>query len=375
MPVQETTAKSLLRKQKKIESWFVTRYAMNLYRGCVHNCVYCDGRDDKYRVEGVFGRDIEVKANAIELLTRELDPKRKRKPMKPGFIFLGGGVGDSYNPYEKKYELTKQALEVIEKYDFPVHILTKSALVLRDLEALKRIHSRRKVIVSFSISTTDDVLAHKLEPGASPPSERLQALKKLHEEGISGGMYLLPVLPFLTDTQENLEKSVSDIKDAGADFIVFGGLTLKQGTQGDYYYKFLQKNFPNLVKNYKDIYKNAGRYGSASGEHTDSIHYSFRDLIKKYEIPARIPKRLFIDQIDKKDFIIVILEHIDYYMMLYEMKSNYGYVAYQISNMEQPMDEILEKLDSFKGMDKKIKEDIIELYETGGCARYKFLRK
>ena len=116
MSVREIEAKSLLRKHKKIDSWFISRYGMNLYRGCTHNCVYCDGRAEGYYVDGAFGEDVAVKSNAIELLRRELNPKRRRKPMKQGYIMLGGGVGDSYQPVDKKYQLRRQALKVIHDY-------------------------------------------------------------------------------------------------------------------------------------------------------------------------------------------------------------------------------------------------------------------
>ena len=93
--IKEVEAKSILRKHKKIESWFLTRYGMNLYRGCQHNCVYCDGRSEKYQIYGEFGEDVIVKTNAIELLRRELDPKRKLTPFKRGYVDVSGGVGDS----------------------------------------------------------------------------------------------------------------------------------------------------------------------------------------------------------------------------------------------------------------------------------------
>ena len=80
--IREIEAKSILRKHKKIDSWFISRYGMNLYRGCTHNCVYCDGRAEGYYVDGEFGEDVVVKTNAIEILRRELDPKRKRVPLK-----------------------------------------------------------------------------------------------------------------------------------------------------------------------------------------------------------------------------------------------------------------------------------------------------
>ena len=108
MRVHEIQAKSVLIKRKHIDSWFVSLYGMNLYRGCQHNCAYCDGRAEGYYVEGEFGRDIWVKINAPEILRRELDPARRRKPLKGGYFFLGGGVGDSYQPLEETYDLSEE---------------------------------------------------------------------------------------------------------------------------------------------------------------------------------------------------------------------------------------------------------------------------
>ena len=95
MAVKEILAKSILRKRKKIDSWFLSHYGMNFYRGCLHNCVYCDGRSESYYVDYNFGEDVEVKVNAIELLNRELNQRRKRITLKRSYIMLGGGVGDS----------------------------------------------------------------------------------------------------------------------------------------------------------------------------------------------------------------------------------------------------------------------------------------
>ena len=120
MNIREINAKSILRKHKKIDSWFLSRYGMNLYRGCTHSCVYCDGRSEKYNVEGEFGSEVEVKINAIDVLKRELDPKRKKVPIKKGYVMVGGGVGDSYQEIEKKYELTRKTLILLYEKDFPV---------------------------------------------------------------------------------------------------------------------------------------------------------------------------------------------------------------------------------------------------------------
>ena len=114
---------------------------MNLYRGCSHNCVYCDGRSEGYHVDEQFGQVVTVKTNAIEILRREIDPKRKRTPLKRSFIMVGGGVGDSYQPVESKYQLTRKALDLVYEYNFPVHMLTKSTLIKRDIDILKRINA------------------------------------------------------------------------------------------------------------------------------------------------------------------------------------------------------------------------------------------
>ncbi|MBU1035966.1 hypothetical protein KJ898_00355 [bacterium] len=139
MTIREIEAKSILRKYKKIDSWFISRYGMNLYRGCTHNCIYCDGRAEGYYVDGEFGEDVTIKVNAVEILRRELDPKRKRAPFKRSFIMIGGGVGDSYQPIEEKYQLSRRALELVDEYNFPVHVLTKSTLIKKDIDILKKL--------------------------------------------------------------------------------------------------------------------------------------------------------------------------------------------------------------------------------------------
>jgi len=145
--IKEIQAKSLLRKHKKIDSWFISRYGLNPYRGCIHNCAYCDGRDPKYNVEGEFGKEVCVKTNAVQLLEKELSPKGKRKPLKKAYILPGGGVGDLYQAVEEKYQIGKKILQVIYKYNFPLHVLTKSVLVERDLNLIKEINKKSLVYV------------------------------------------------------------------------------------------------------------------------------------------------------------------------------------------------------------------------------------
>ncbi len=371
MTIREIEARSLLRKHKRIDSWFVSRYGMNLYRGCTHNCIYCDGRSEKYNVGGEFGVDVEVKTNALELLNRELDPKRKRTPFKPSFMMVGGGVGDSYQPIEKKYELTRKTLQLIHDNSFPARILTKSTLVERDIDILKEINEKNRAIVSMSFSSVDDGLSAFLEPGVPPPSKRLKTLELFKKAGIACGMFLLPIVPFITDTLDLMEDSVRKACDVGVDFIIFGGMTLKEGRQRDYFFDAL-KDRPELIAEYRKIYK-GGKWGEATGKYYDTIHEAFNDITKKYRVPKRMPSYLYKDILDENDLITVILEQIDYSLKMEGKKSPYGYAAYSVSQLNEPISNIKHDLQQLKGVGEVTERIILEILDTGSSSYYERL--
>lgn len=225
MRIVETTAKSLLRKAKRVDSWFLSRYGMNLYRGCAHDCAYCDGRAEGYYVSGEFGVDVEVKINALELLERELDPGRRRKPLKRAFVILGGGVGDAYQPAEARYGLARGALEIIGRFGFPVHVLTKSALVERDLDLIVGINRASRAVFSMSFSTVDDRVARRFEPGCTPPSRRLEVLRRFKAAGVHTGAFFMPVIPFVSDHPAAIDEAMGRFREVGVDFVLASGMT------------------------------------------------------------------------------------------------------------------------------------------------------
>jgi len=368
MNVEEVNAKSILRTQNKIESWFMSYYGMNLYRGCSHNCVYCDGRAEKYQVDGEFGEDVVVKVNAVDVLRRELSSKIKRRSIKPGYILLGGGVGDSYQPIEEKYKLTRKTLEFLAEYNFPIHVLTKSTLVKRDFDLLKKINDKKRVIVSFSFSSADDNISKIFEPGVPPPSERLETMRFFKENGITVGMFLMPVIPFITDKTDVLHDTIMKANDVGVDFIIFGGMTLKDGKQKDYFFKTLQRNYPELVVDYHNIYK-GDKWGNAVGEYYESINQMFYAITKEYRIPRRIPPSLYNDILSENDRVVVILEHLDYLLKLQGKRSSYGYAAYSISKLKQPLSSMKYDLQSITGVGKVTENIIREILDTG-CSLY-----
>jgi len=363
MSIKEIQAKSILRKHKKIDSWFLSSYGMNLYRGCTHNCVYCDGRAEKYNVDGEFGEDVTAKINAIDLLKKELNPNRRLTPIKKGYIMLGGGVGDSYQPVEKEYELTRKALELIKQYSFPVHILTKSTLVERDIDIIKDINKQSRAIVSFSFSSVNDEISKVFEPGVPAPSERLETLKLFKKEGISCGMFLMPVIPFITDKPDFLEASIKKAKELGLDFIIFSGMTLKDGRQKEYFFDTLKKYNPNLTTDYTHIYR-GDKWGNTTPDYYISLHQAFNIISKKYRIPRRIPPNLYRDLLEENDLVTVILEQIDYLLKLDGKKSPYGYAAYSISQLRQPLSAMKNNLRSLKGVGTVTEKLILEILET-----------
>ena len=149
-------------------------------------------------------------------------------------MLLGGGVNDCYQPAEIKYELTRKALHIFYEYNFPVHILTKSILVKRDSDIIKKINQRNKALVSFSLSSACKKISTHFEPGVPAPQERLDTIKYFKDQGITCGVFLMPVIPFITDSQEQMEQSIVKAYEAGVDFIIFGGMTLKPGKQRQY---------------------------------------------------------------------------------------------------------------------------------------------
>jgi len=370
--INEIQSKSILRKQKKIDSWFVSRCGMNLYRGCTHNCSYCDGRAEKYRVEGEFGRDIAVKINAIDILRTELDPTRRRKPMKPGYVLVGGGVCDSYQPLEQKYKLTRQALQLIAEHDFPVHMLTKSILIERDVDILSEIREKQGAIISMSFSSVDDAISAHFEPGVPTPSRRLKTLEYFKKRGFPVGMFLMPVLPFITDTPEKIEQTVNAAKNAGVDFVIFGGMTLKAGRQKKYFFNILQGYDASLSDLYERIYLD-NVWGQARSEYYQSLNKVFYEIAQVCNMPVRIPPRFWQDIVDENDRIVLILEHLDYLKKMRGEKSHYGSAAWSISQLQEPASSIRDKLEQLGGIGKSTARLVQEIIDTRSSKYYQWM--
>jgi DNA repair photolyase len=275
--IHEVTAKTLLSSSKQPDPWFGIKYTMNLYRGCQHQCIYCDSRSECYQIENFA--DVIVKTNAIDLLKKELPRKRVK-----GTIGTGA-MSDPYLPLEAARRLTAQALDVIAAHQFPLHVLTKSDLVLRDLETLRAI-SRTYAAISFTITTADDDLGKKVEPGAPLVSRRFAAMAQLAEAGLLTGVLLMPVLPYIEDHPANITSIVTRAKERGATYIVAAfGMTLRD-RQRAYYYAQLDRLFPGLRSQYERQY--GARY-SASARNAKHLEQVFKEACVRLDIATRMP--------------------------------------------------------------------------------------
>lgn len=278
-------AKTILSKVKYGNEWYGIDYNMNLYRGCPHSCIYCDSRSNCYHIEN-FDL-VRGKENALYILEQELSKKREK-----GVIGIGS-MSDTYNPKELEYEQTRGALKLISKYGFGVSIDTKSDLILRDIDLLKEINSKNNVIIKFTITTPNDELSKIIEPNVCVSSKRLQAIKKLSDNGIFVGIIMNPVLPFITDNEEDIKDLVKLAYENGAKFIhTYMSMTLRENQRDYYFYKldqhfieikekyikYYENKYNCVVPNYKRLYKvftdECTKYG---------ILYDMKDIIKTYK--------------------------------------------------------------------------------------------
>ena len=367
--IKEIESKTLLRPAKKIDSWFLASYGMNIYRGCQHACIYCDGRTEKYQVEGEFGKQTTVKINAHDLLASELDTLFANHKNLSGLIMIGGGVGDSYQQIENDYKLTRQILEIIGKYKAPIHLLTKSTLVLRDMDIIKKINKHSKAILSMSFSSVDDQISKLFEPGVPPPSERLQALEKYKKEGLACGMYLMPTIPYITDTPQQIEKCFKEASKIGLDFLVYAGLTLKKGRQKQFFYDVLADHYPEFIDDYKDLYAEENSWGSPQRDYMKSYSQFLIQLSRKYMLPLRFPLDLVSNYVNPKDRVIVTLEQIDYLRKLMGQRSSFSYTARNISQIKEELYQMRFCLQSIKGVGP-VTERIIQDILQNGCSSY-----
>jgi len=288
-------AKTILNKTKRRDPWFLDDYTVNPYSGCSFNCLYCYIRGSKYGIH--MEEKLSIKTNAVELLEKALSNRAKKN--QHGVIVMSSAT-DPYLQIEKETQLTRRLLEVILKYRFPIHIITKSDLVLRDFDLLKEINESailpteyegrlaHKVFITFSFSTIDDTIGKIFEPGATPPSVRMQTMQQALNENFLSGVSLMPLLPYISDTGEHLEKMFSTFSNMKVKYIFPSTITLFGENNSDskpLMFRTIEKHYPHLFEKYKKLFSNSDYLPAY---YNNAFQKKANELCEKYGLKNRI---------------------------------------------------------------------------------------
>lgn len=291
----EIHVKSILNKSKRRDPWFLDDYTINPYSACSFNCLYCYIRGSKYGEH--MQEKLSVKINAPELLEKQLHNRARKQQY--GVIVLSS-VTDPYLQVEEKYRLTRSLLEIILRYRFPVHIITKSPLVSRDLDLLEQISReailppeldgqlRQKAFISFSFSTLRDEVAKIFEPGAPAPSLRLQTLQQCLQLDFLAGVSFMPLLPYISDTGEELHHAFSTFSQMSVRYIFPAGISLFGETRHDSKQLVLgavAKHYPQLLAKYQRMF---GSSGHLPAYYQQAFYRKSLELCQSYGIRNRI---------------------------------------------------------------------------------------
>ena len=228
-------------------------WTINPYRGCEFACKYCYARYTHEFMEMRDGAEFEqkifVKQHAADLLRQEL------RQVKPGEEIAIGTATDPYQPAEKRFEVTRAILEELARHrGLEIGIVTKSNLILRDVDVLRQVSRANKLFVNLTITTLNAELARILEPRAPRPDLRLDAMKKLNQAGVAAGVICAPVLPGITDSSRDLEALVRATAEAGGKYVFANSLFLKPCSAA-VFMPFLEREFPHLVESYRQRYR------------------------------------------------------------------------------------------------------------------------
>lgn len=256
---------------------------LNVYRGCIHHCQYCYALYSHQHLESNnFFKDVYVKTNIVEVLEKELSKKSWKRE-----IVNIGSVCDSYQAAERKYELMPKILKLMIKYRTPVIISTKSDLILRDFDLIDELSRITYVNVAATITTMDEAIRKKLEPNAVPSADRFKMLKEFKKTNASTGLHMMPIVPYLTDSSENIEKLFAAAKDANVSYVLPGVMYLRSQTR-KHFFNFLEKDFPELVEKYHTVYPK-NKIGAIKN-YKDEMYKSLKPLQFKYGLSSSYSK-------------------------------------------------------------------------------------
>jgi DNA repair photolyase len=390
----KNASSKIINEYSGVDSWFWLNGSVNPFRGCEHDCAYCDGKAEYYHIEN-FSSHIRIKTDSHLRLRKELQKlgfvssdcqtldsflsengNIKKSTQKSNYNFvlaIGGGVCDVYQPAERKFQITRKILKIIHEFSVPISILTKNKLVLRDLSLISKINARKYANVNISIALMNDQTREIFEPFSSSIYDRFSTLKELRKENIHGGVMAMPILPWIGDNEENIRKLVKESKKSHAEFILPSSLTLKPGRNKKKMFSVVKKHFPEVLHLYIDLYKNNNKYGTPNGgtQGYSNVNKLVHEQCKKYRISDRIPR--YIPQINNQKNVIIstILHNLSYYLQ-YVSEKKWREIS-KYANAGRAIELSSKNIESFRKtkmiqtfrIDEEIFSIINEVIETG----------
>ena len=298
------TISKALRASKYPDPYFCSKYTFSPYMACEHGCVYCDGRAERYYVEGNYDEDIVIKRNIPELLEAEIPKLKEKAP-----VIVGSGISDPYQPVENEEQLIRKSALILAKNNFPAAVMTKSALILRDLEIWYKVAQRSNFVLLISLTFTDDDLRKIFEPKTAPVQERFDIMRKFKQKGMHVGVMAMPFLPFINDKEDKIDKLFAKLKNIGVDFVLPASLTLRPGRQKQFYLNTIESEFPHLLESYQKLYANELSSGSPVYKYRNKFYKLVSKIQANYEIPQEIPHYVYKNSFPIYDEIFILLQH------------------------------------------------------------------
>jgi len=299
--------KHALRKSLLVNGFNLGKYGFSPYAACEHACAYCDGRAEKYFVEGDFGTDIVIRRNLSEVLDAELAKLRE-----PGIVSVGSGISDPYQPVEADERIMERCARLIAKHGYAATLLTKSALILRDIDIWKEVHAQRGFILMLSLVFTDDTERRIFEPAAASVEERLEVVRQFRAAGIPVCILAMPLLPCIADTDEKAGALFTTLADLGVNCIIPGGLTLRPGRQKETYLDVIRTRYPHLNTEYEKLYCENRPSGACLAAYSKDSSRRMASLLSPLNIPLDPPHNLYKNLLPIYDEVLILMEHMEH---------------------------------------------------------------
>lgn len=287
-----------------VDTYFVSKYHFSPYQACQHSCKYCDGRSEKYYVQGDFETDIVIRKNIADVLDTSLSKFREK-----GIIGISSGVSDPYQPVEIKEQLMSKCAAVISKHQYPAMLFTKSNMIMRDIDLWEEVHKNAGFTLMMSNVYPDDTHRKHFEPYASSVDARLKTLKAFKERGMSVGVLMMPILPYISDDQNAVVEMVKKYEEVGVDVVMPGGLTLRPGINKKTYFEVIQAHYPHLLQKYQYLYGENRQSGAPRNNYMKQKHLMYQKIIRGHNIPYEIPHHMYKHRLPIYDEIYVLMSH------------------------------------------------------------------